>query len=345
MAELVAPRPPVSPWQRFYGAAHGLRRRWWASRTRELPVPVVSIGNLSWGGGGKTPFTAAVAAHLTAAGWRVAILSRGYGSRGRGVRFVSRGDGPVLLDSTQGGDEPVWLAGALPEVAVVVSPDRFAGGAAALAELDPAPQLFLLDDGFSHLALARDLDILLFPAADPFAGGRLPPAGRLREPLAAVSRADVVVLTGAVGPGDGNQLAAALSAHGYRGDGFVAPVTTAPPCDDTGQELPPGTPVLVVSAVARPEGFRAAVEAHGLRPVVELRFRDHHPYPPASLVRLRTAFAQSGAQWVVTTGKDRVKLAGRLDLPLAELPLTSHPEPKFLRWLNRQLPLPPERPG
>src|SRR5262245_39413720 len=179
------PPPPISPWQILYGGAHGLRRRGYRDRARRLPRPVVSVGNLHWGGTGKTPLVAAIAAHLRDRGLAVCILSRGYASRGRGVRVVSTGSGPLLGPRTAG-DEPVLLAGELPGVAVVVGPDRWQAGEHALRRLDPRPDLFLLDDGFSHLALARDLDLVAFPAADPFAGGRLFPSGRLREPLAAV---------------------------------------------------------------------------------------------------------------------------------------------------------------
>ncbi|HEX2254119.1 MAG TPA: tetraacyldisaccharide 4'-kinase, partial [Thermoanaerobaculia bacterium] len=163
------PPPPVSPWQLLYGGAHRLRGAWYRRRSRRLPRPVVSVGNLHFGGTGKTPLTAALAAHLRDAGIAVCILSRGYGSRGAGVRVVSTGEGP-RLGPEEAGDEPVLLAGELPGVAVVVGADRFAAGSHALDHLTPRPDMFLLDDGFSHLGLARDIDLLAFPAADPFAG-------------------------------------------------------------------------------------------------------------------------------------------------------------------------------
>ncbi|HSL81520.1 MAG TPA: tetraacyldisaccharide 4'-kinase, partial [Thermoanaerobaculia bacterium] len=163
-----APPPPRSLWQRLYGAAHRARRRYWAGRAARLPRPVVSVGNLHWGGAGKTPLAAAVAAHLRDrpdAGLRVAVLSRGHGRSEPGrVRTVSTGEGP-LLGPAAAGDEPVLLAGELPGVAVVVGADRHAAGRHALAHLDPPPDVFVLDDGFSHVRLARDVDLLAFPAA------------------------------------------------------------------------------------------------------------------------------------------------------------------------------------
>jgi tetraacyldisaccharide 4'-kinase len=339
---LAAPPPPRSPWQLLYGAAHRLRRARAAGRAERLPRPVVSIGNLHWGGGGKTPLAAAVAARLGDGGRRVCVLSRGYGGGGRGVRLVSDGGGP-LLPAAEAGDEPVLLARELPGVAVVVAAERAAAGRFALRTLSPAPDLFVLDDGFSHVALARDLDLLAFPAADPFAGGRLAPSGRLREPLASVRWADAVLLTGlapeeeAAAGGAGDRLAGALAPHGFRGRGFACALAAGEPRLTGGAALAPGTPVLLVSAIARPERFAASARRAGVAAAGELVFRDHHDYPPASLRRIAAAARAAGAEAVLTTAKDGVKLRGRLDLPLAELPVRAEPEPAFWSWLERRM--------
>ena len=343
------PPPPRSPWQLLYGAAHRTRRRYWASRAGRLPRPVVSVGNLHWGGSGKTPVTAAVAAHLRdrpAGGLRVAILSRGYGrvrdAGGPQVRVVSTGDGPLLGPSVAG-DEPVLLAGELPGVAVVVGADRFAAGRHALTHLDPPPDLFVLDDGFSHLRLSRDLDLLVFPSADPFAGGRLPPGGRLREPLAAAAWAHAALLTGAPEEGDAEALRRALAPYGFRGPAFAAPARFGAPRRSDGRPLDPSTRVLLVSGIARPDSFRDAARRLEVPVTGELRFGDHHAYPEASLERIRRAAEEQGVGAILTTTKDRVKLLGRLDLPpsivLAELPVTAEPEPDFWRWLDERLEL------
>lgn len=343
-----APSTPRSPWQLLYGSVHAVRRSFWRSRAGRLPRPVVSVGNLHWGGTGKTPVTAAVAAHLRDRGLSVAILSRGYGRRrarhpDRGdVRVVSTGEGP-LLGPALAGDEPVWLAGELPGVAVVVGAERLAAGRHALAHLDPPPDLFVLDDGFSHVRLARDVDLLVFPSSDPFAGGRLPPGGRLREPLASAAWADAALLTGAPEPGDAAALRRALAGFGFRGPAFAAPARFGRPRRPGGAPLEAGTRVLLVSGVARPESFREAARSLGLAMTGELRFGDHHAYPEASLERIRSAFRDQGAAAVLTTAKDRVKLLGRLDLegdlPLAELPLAAEPEPAFWTWLDERLEL------
>ena len=333
-----APAPPRSPWQLFYGAAHALRRRWYRSRARSLPRPVVSVGNLHWGGSGKTPLTAALAQHLGERGLRVAILSRGYGGSERGERLVSAwGEGP-LVGARVAGDEPVLLAGEVPGAAVVVGADRWRAGKAALELLEPTPDLFLLDDGFSHLRLARDLDVLAFPAADPWAGGRLAPGGRLREPLAASARAHAAILTGKeVGAEEGAALGHELARHGFSGRSFAAPTVSLEARGLDGRPLDAGTRALLVSAIARPEGFRRAAAGAGIDVAATLGFRDHHAYPDASLAKIEAAFADAGADVVLTTSKDRVKLHGRLDLPLAELPIRAEPEAGFWRWLDDRL--------
>lgn len=332
-----SPSVPSSPWQLFYGGAHRLRQRWYQSRAGRLPRPVVSVGNLHWGGSGKTPLVAALAAHLRDGGRAVCILSRGYKGQGEGVRVVSTGDGP-LLGPLVAGDEPVLLAGELPGVSVVVGPERYQAGLQALRRLPAPPNLFLLDDGFSHLALHRDLDLVAFPAADPFGGGRLPPSGRLREPLAALARAHAAILTNASGtPGEGAALARALRPHGFTGPGFASVTRPDLPRLADGGALPPGSPVFLVTAIARPEGFTAAVRGQGFEIRGELRFPDHHAYPPASLEKIAEAWKASAAAAVLTTSKDRVKLLGRLDVPLAELPISAHPEAAFWEWLDGEI--------
>jgi tetraacyldisaccharide 4'-kinase len=294
---------------------------------------VLSIGNLHWGGAGKTPLVAAVAAHLRDHGRAVAILTRGYGARGSGVRFASTGDGPLLGPETAG-DEPVLLARELPGVAVVVSPDRHAAGTEALRRLDPPPDLFLLDDGFSHVRLARDLELLAFPAADPFAGGRLAPGGRLREPLDAAALADAVVLTGAAADSQGAALARALAPRGFRGAAFASRTVALAARWASGEPLEAPAPVLLVSAIARSRRFRELAAAAGFEVRAELALPDHHAYPEATLIELRRLWGEHSAAAVLTTSKDLVKLEGRLELPLAELPIEARPEPAFWSWLE-----------
>ena len=324
-----------SLWQRFYEAVLELRRNWHLGRARKLPCPVLSVGNLHWGGGGKTPLTAAVASHLRDQGHNVAILSRGYKGKGSGVRVVSTGAGP-LLGPTVVGDEPVLLAGELRGVGVVVCADRYLAGVHALERFEPKPDLLLLDDGFSHVRLARDIDILAFPAADPFGGGRLAPGGRLREPLSASRHAEAVVLTGGQ-PGDGATLAQALAPFGYRGLGFSSSTSARPARTSEGLELEAGAAVIAVSGIARPEPFQELAREQGFDVVATLALADHHDYPDATLLSIRKLWSEHQPAAVLTTSKDRVKLQGRLELPLAEIPVRVEPEDAFFAWLDGRL--------
>jgi tetraacyldisaccharide 4'-kinase len=318
----------------LYSAAHAIRRRWWAERRRTLPTPVISIGNLHWGGTGKTPLVAALAEHLRDRGLRLAILSRGYRRRDSRVRVVSDGEGP-LLGPLLAGDEPVLLAGMLPGVAVVVGRDRFDAGRQALERLQPTPELFLLDDGFSHLRLARQLDLVTLPASDPFGGGKLPPGGRLREPLTAIARADAVILTGAENGAEG--LAESLRPAGFAGRAFASRTRALPARLHSGEPLPAGARVVAVAAIARPQRFLTAAEAQGIEPAATLTLHDHHPYPQATLDRIEALTHEHHAEYVLTTSKDAVKLYGRLEAPLAELPIRAEPEKAFWAWLEGRM--------
>lgn len=221
---------------------------------------------------------------------------------------------------------------------MVVGERRAEAGRRALEELSALPDLFLLDDGFSHVALARDLDLLLFPAADPWAGGRLAPSGRLREPLAAAARADAVVLTGAPPtPGLGAALAAALRPGGFAGAGFASATETGVPRFVDGRLVAPGSRIFAVAAIARPEAFFAALERLGLAVAGRLALADHAPYDARALAALERAAAAAGATAIVATEKDRAKLVGRLALPLATLPISARPEPAFWSFLDRRL--------
>jgi tetraacyldisaccharide 4'-kinase len=176
------------------------------------------------------------------------------------------------------------------------------------------------------------------PVADPWAGGRLPPGGRLREPLASARRADALLLTGlGATPEAAREVGRALGRFGFAGPAFAAPTRAAGPRLAGGRPLPPGAPLLLVSGIVRPQGFRAAALSLGLAVVGECVFPDHHAYPEASLRQIEAAFRSCRAEAVLATGKDAVKLRGRLALPLAELPIRAEPEAAFWPWLGARL--------
>jgi tetraacyldisaccharide 4'-kinase len=266
------------------------------ARARKLQGPVVSIGNLSVGGSGKTPFVLVLGELLTARGVKFDILSRGYGRRTRGVARVDPGGLPLDF-----GDEPLLLTRRL-SLPVIVGEDRYEAG--RFAEKSFGPQLHLLDDGFQHRALARDFDIVLVTPED--ARDCLLPAGRLRESVASLSRADAVVLASGASP-QSFPLNGKLLWRVRRG----ISVTNVP-----------ARPV-VFCGIARPQNFLLQLRTAGVEPVAQALFRDHHAYTERDIQDLLKLRQQSEAEGFVTTEKDAVNLAGFLDVlqPLAVIPV------------------------
>ena len=331
----------MNPLSFLYGRTVQARAGLYASgtlRQHRLAAPVISVGNLTFGGTGKTPFVEFLARRLRFEGYRPAILSRGYGRRSRGVVVVSRGEGP-LVTAEIGGDEPVALAGRLPGVAVVVGERRVSAARAAVLL---GADLLLLDDGYQHLALARDANLLLLDSKDPFGGGKLFPAGRLREPLSAIERADAIIFTRAARgePADHALRTVALLNPG-------APVFHARIRPD-GLRDEAGSPVdvrdvarrrcVASSGVAQPARFAAALSELDLAPEETFVFADHHRYSDGDLRRIRKAADRTGASMLVTTEKDAVKLAGRISLPIVTVRLEVEiGEPNFFPWLLDKL--------
>jgi len=270
-------------------------------------VPVLSVGNLAVGGTGKTPMVLWLCSALLDDGRRPAVITRGYGgSAGRGPLWVSRGAGP-LVDARDGGDEPVMLARALAGVRIVAGSDRRAGALAAIAA---GSDVVVLDDGFQHRRVARDLDIVLVDGRDPFAGGRLLPAGDLREPPGALARADIVVLSGLRhdDPAEAARVAiarvaprAAVMSAGRELRGFA---------DAAGAAQPAPRRAVAFCAIAHPERFRSDLASLGIEIVAFRAFRDHHRFRPAELHELQRAAASCDAA-LVTTEKDLARMDDR----------------------------------
>ena len=265
-------------------------------RSQRLQGPVVSVGNLSAGGSGKTPFVILLGELLKARGIKFDVLSRGYGRRSRGVRLVDPAGLPQEF-----GDEPLLIARKL-QVPVVVGEDRYEAG--RFAESKFGAQLHLLDDGFQHRALARDFDIVLVTPQD--ANDRLLPAGRLREPLHSLRRTDAVVLASGASaeafPIDGKEL--------WRVRRGIVPLNVPP------------RPV-VFCGIARPQNFVLQLRAANIEPVAEAFYRDHHAYSEKDIRDLRELKQRSEAGGFVTTEKDAVNLGGYLSTlaPLAVVPV------------------------
>ncbi|HTA48683.1 MAG TPA: tetraacyldisaccharide 4'-kinase [Verrucomicrobiae bacterium] len=272
----------------MYGGVVGARnvlydRRW--LRSRSLQGPVISVGNLSVGGSGKTPFVILLGELLKARGVRFDVLSRGYGRDTRGVLLVDPGGLPRDF-----GDEPLLIARRL-QAPVVVGEDRYEAG--RFAEAQFGPQIHLLDDGFQHRGLTRDFDIVLVTPED--ARDRLLPGGRLREPLRSLQRADAVVLTSGASA-ESFPVAGKMIWRVRRG---INP-----------QNVPPRP--VVFCGIARPQNFLLQLRAAGIDPVAEAFFRDHHAYTEKDVNELLQLQRQSEAGGFVTTEKDAVNLGGYL---------------------------------
>ena len=255
------------------------------------------MGNLTFGGTGKTPFVIWVCSALRERGQRVAILSRGY-------RALDDG----------GNDEARVIAAHLPDVPHHQNPDRYAEGLKIVDTVDA----FVLDDGFQHLPLHRDADIVLVDCTDPFGGGACPPGGRLREPLSALSRADLVVLTRA-DQVERESLGATMRTVREHTAAPVATARFAPACD---ADLN-GVRVLAACGIGNPHAFVATVESVGATVVQHRFFRDHHAYTRRDADEL----ASKGLP-VVVTEKDAVKLLplwDGLDAPLHVIRITFEP--------------------
>jgi tetraacyldisaccharide 4'-kinase len=302
------------------------RRRYYERRPdirRRLASPVISVGNLTVGGSGKTPIAAELARVLIQIGERPSILSRGYARQtpSEGVVVVSDGKG-VRSDVAHAGDEPYMLACAVPGAAVVVCPSRYLAG--RLAESQLGCTVHVLDDGFQHLSLMRNIDLLVV-VPDDFADVRTLPSGRFREPLDAALSADalLVPLGASATPAE---MAERLNVK--RTFGFERKIRT--PAAD------PGAPGFAFAGIAKPEGFFTDLEAAGWRLTGRRAFPDHHPYSSHDLHEIDRAARESGAAMILTTSKDAVRIP-RDSLSFVEIPLEISMDPAFRTWLEQRL--------
>jgi tetraacyldisaccharide 4'-kinase len=265
-------------------------------RARRLQSPVISVGNLSVGGSGKTPFVMLLGELLKSRGVSFDVLSRGYGRKTRGVLLV---DPSGLADEF--GDEPLLIARRL-EIPVILGEDRFQAG--RFAEEKFGPQLHLLDDGFQHRALARDFDIVLVTADD--GRDQLLPAGRLREPLLSLQRADAIVLTSGASP-ENFLVDGKLVWRVRRG---IAP-----------HRVPPRP--VAFCGIARPRNFMLQLRTAGIEPAAEAVYRDHHIYTGRDIRELRALKDRSEANGFVTTEKDAINLGDLISNlePLSVVPV------------------------
>ncbi len=296
-----------------YGIAVFLRQSLYSTgiaKQRKINQPVVSVGNLTLGGTGKTPMVIHIAALLMKRSRRPAIVSRGYGRQDESALLVVSDGSQVLVDSALGGDEPVLIASAVPGLPVVVCRDRFEAGVAAHERF--ASDIVILDDGFQHIRLKRDLDIVLIDAADPFGNRRLFPAGILREPVSALKRADAVVITGSDRAADLEPLKRTIAAHTdarlftsrLLPKNLVEIMTGRVMNLDALQ----GAEVLALCGIARPASFLSVLGSLGAVVKEQAVFPDHYEYTGRDLANLFRTAADHRIGMIVTTEKDAVRL-------------------------------------
>ena len=323
---------------KLYGAAASWRRQWYGDpgRSRRLSLPVVSIGNLRAGGTGKTPTVAHIARLLMARDERPVILTRGYArpSRTPGVTVVSDRS-RVLATFDMAGDEPLMLARALPGVPVLVGADRYASGRLAEERFDAT--VHLLDDGFQHVGLSRDVDLLMVSEED--LTDHVLPAGRLREGLAAAGTADALLVTA------GYESAAVRVGRALGvSTAFLVSRAIGPPYMIASHDsvvVPSGERVFAIAAIARPERFFADMANAGWVVAGSLTFRDHHRFTQQDITRITDQAISARVAIVLTTEKDAVRLAAcnLTGVPIAAVPLTVtiDPHEAFASWLFARL--------
>jgi tetraacyldisaccharide 4'-kinase len=332
----------LSPLSPLYQGVTALRALLYDKKvlpSKKLPKPVLSVGNLTTGGTGKTPLVIEIALRLSAEGLRPVVLSRGYkGNADSPVNFVSDTD-RVLMDAAEAGDEPVLMARKLPGIPVLTARQRYRGGMAALERF--GVDLFVLDDGFQHLPLQRDVNILLVDGVTPFGAERCLPGGDLREGPSALRRADMIILTGH--PIEKwrkriEGLAPRADLHNVR---FQA---TGVVDLSSGKELPltflEGKKLFAFAGIARPERFYHALEHAGVVLQGRQSFRDHYLFRPSDLYALIEKATEQGAEGLITTEKDAVRIASlpqELPFYTLQLGITMDNMDNFLREIRQRI--------
>ncbi|MEN1680742.1 MAG: tetraacyldisaccharide 4'-kinase [Planctomycetota bacterium] len=282
-----------------YGLAVTVRNAWYSRRgstVHRVAAPVICVGNLTVGGTGKTPMVKLLARHLRDRGLRVALLSRGYGAEQRGVN-----------------DEALELEQSLPDVPHLQGRDRVELAKIALYEFES--QVLLLDDGFQHRRLARDLDIVLLDATNPFGHGHLLPRGLLREPLSGLRRAGVVCLTRADSIEPSQREAIRRRVHRHAPNAVWCEASHRPSAliNSDGEKAPLedllGRRVVAFCGIGNPAAFRATLEQAGADVAGFCEFPDHHGYSASDIQTIASSAAAHHAEMVVCTHKDLVKVA------------------------------------
>lgn len=312
-----------------YGGAVRLRQALYESgrmRAGRLPCAVISIGNLTVGGTGKTPMTLWVAERVRRMGYRTAVVSRGYKGRAEKRGGIVSDGRTVFMGPEAAGDEPYMMSRRLNGIPVVVGRNRFEAGMLAIKSFDT--QVLVLDDAFQHLKLARDLDLVLLDCRRPFGNMKLLPRGRLREPLSALLRGHAFVLTRADAASDMEADASLARLRRYARSkpvfkaAHVPAIKAVVPARRSGPASAPapgvlrGRRIFAFSGLARNSDFLRTIAGFDCTTAGSLRFADHHAYSGADFEKIAGAAAAAGAECLVTSEKDYARILGRAAWPL-----------------------------
>jgi len=337
---------PLSP---LYSVLMACRSNLYQKRIlkqRKLETPVISVGNLLMGGTGKTPLVHYIAKLLLQHDRKPAILSRGYkGSAGSPMNVVSNTTN-ILLDAADAGDEPRLLAEKLPGIPVITGKKRYTTGRFAIDSL--GADVLILDDGFQHMALKRNLDLVLFSSQKLLGNGRVLPGGELREPLTALMRADAFIICGVNGTPDNDIQGFIRFLKGlypekpifngvYEPEKMLIRIFNGKN-DTISQGDACKMPLYGFCGIARPESFRMTLETIGIKLAGFHVYEDHHAYSADNIQTLLHNAKNSGAHGMITTEKDLVKLRRIFpqETPLLVLPVQLHLDDDFDRFiLNR----------
>ena len=297
----------------LYGTAIYLRRiffRLHIINRKEISCPVISVGNITLGGTGKTPTVIQIAELLLRNNRRPVVVSRGYGRKDESETIVVSDGRSILVDTQTGGDEPVLIASKMPALPVVVGQKRYHAALAALQRF--SPDVVVLDDGFQHIQLKRDLDIVLLDAGNPFGNGKLFPHGILREPLGALKRADAVLITKMDSTGDVKALKENIQRN-TRARIFTSRQVPVDLIDYRSNDIKPlsalrGSKVLALSGIARPDSFIKLLTSLGADIVATCAYPDHFDYQKSDLAAVFQQAADEKVSMIVTTEKDAIRL-------------------------------------
>ncbi len=298
----------MTPIPLFYYLGYSFKK--WRSRRKQkrLPHKVISVGNITVGGTGKTPAAIALAEEAKKRGYRPVILTRGYRGKAKGPCFVYAGSG-AGLSVEDVGDEPAVMAGRLKDVPVVKTADRYQGGIFAARHLgnDGLPLLFILDDGFQHWQLSRDVDVVLVDGLDPFGNRKLLPVGRLRGPVSELKDADIIVITKVRNEALASEIKlinkkapiyfASHEVTGLRG-----------PDGNVDMDLMKDKNIFAFCGIANPVSFRKTLSALACTIVKFKSYSDHYRYVQADMTDLEDCGMKLGVDFLITTEKDMVKI-------------------------------------